>query len=189
MINFTINLMPWRQRLYQKRKKHLIISMILVVSLGLVSAFLISKVVDISLDNKLKTSRYLKEKLIYYSAMAKTTDRVKEKRDQLLEQTIMINALKNSRSVMVHLIDEIPKLLPDGVYLTEINKDGRTLRLVGVTDTNNSIAELMRRVEQSQWMNNPTLYEIVNQQESYTSESSNRLFSMTVDVFNTQDIN
>ena len=61
----------------------------------------------------------------------------------------------------VHLLNELVKQTPEGVYLTTIKQDGQTVARAGVAQTNERVSEFLRNtVYNSQWLDKPELIEI-----------------------------
>ena len=72
----------------------------------------------------------------------------------------IIEELQSSRPEIVHLMDEVVKTLPEGVYYTAIKQVARNLDVKGVAQSNARVPSLMRNIDKSQWVENPNLVEI-----------------------------
>ena len=57
----------------------------------------------------------------------------------------------------MHLFDEIPKITPDGVFLTKFTQTGTELTFEGKSESNARISAFMRAIEASLWLQKPTL--------------------------------
>ncbi len=71
-----------------------------------------------------------------------------------------METLQNSRSEVVHLLDQLVRLLLDGVYLQSIKQEGHNITLVGYAQSNAWVSTLMRNLESSSWLESPLLVEI-----------------------------
>jgi type IV pilus assembly protein PilN len=60
----------------------------------------------------------------------------------------------------VHLLDQLVRQLPDGVYLKSVKQNGARITLVGYAQSNARVSTLMRNVENSPWLTAPDLIEI-----------------------------
>ncbi|MGH8205296.1 MAG: PilN domain-containing protein, partial [Steroidobacteraceae bacterium] len=65
--------------------------------------------------------------------------------------------LQRSRPEVVHLFDQLVKVMPDGVYLTSVKQSGDQLKLEGVAQSSTRVSTLMRDIAASQWLRNPEL--------------------------------
>jgi len=73
-----------------------------------------------------------------------------------------VENLQADRSIPVHLLNELARLMPEGVYLTGLKQDGQTVLLTGVAQSNERVSELLRHLGQdSSWLRRPELGEIV----------------------------
>ena len=61
---------------------------------------------------------------------------------------------------VVHLLDQMLRILPDGVYLKTLKQTGNKIALVGYAQSNARVSTLMRAVEDSPWLDTPSLIEI-----------------------------
>ncbi|WP_087869512.1 PilN domain-containing protein [Bathymodiolus platifrons methanotrophic gill symbiont] len=68
-----------------------------------------------------------------------------------------IQALQKSRPEIVHFIDAIARVTPDGVFLTKIKQNNSNVVLNGKTQSNARVSAFMRNVEASPWLVSPEL--------------------------------
>ncbi len=71
----------------------------------------------------------------------------------------MLRLLQSNRSQVVHLLDQLVRQLPDGVYLKSIDQKGNDVKLVGYAQSNARVASLMRNLDSSEWLEAPRLIE------------------------------
>lgn len=73
-----------------------------------------------------------------------------------------VEDLQSDRNMPVHLLNELVKQLPDGVYLTSMKQNGGVVALTGVAQSNERVSELLRNLSSnSPWLTHPELAEIV----------------------------
>jgi len=60
----------------------------------------------------------------------------------------------------VHLLDELVRQMPEGVFLKSVKQRGSGIELVGYAQSNARVSTLMRNIESSPWLANPNLVEI-----------------------------
>ena len=100
----------------------------------------------------------------------KLDDKIKEikglqaRRNQLVERMKVIQNLQGNRPVVVHLLDELTRTVPGGVYYTKATRTGNKLTLEGIAETNNKISKLMRNLDNSVWFSNPNLSTVNNKE-------------------------
>ena len=63
----------------------------------------------------------------------------------------MVETLQSNRTEAVHLLDQLVRQLPDGVYLKTVRQNGARVTLVGYAQSNARVSTLMRNIESSPW--------------------------------------
>jgi type IV pilus assembly protein PilN len=62
----------------------------------------------------------------------------------------------------VHLLNELVRQLPDGVYVTSVKQENQIVSIQGVAQSNERVSELLRNLgNNSPWLTKPELVEIV----------------------------
>jgi type IV pilus assembly protein PilN len=98
----------------------------------------------------------------------------------------IIQRLQATRPEIVHLFDEIPRRLPDGVYLKSMKQTGKTITLKGVAQSNARVSSFMRNLDQSDWFANPVLKVIKTVAGADGSKQRLAEFTLTISQVNPQ---
>ena len=73
-----------------------------------------------------------------------------------------VEDLQADRNMPVHLLNELVRQLPDGVYVTSVKQNANTVAIAGVAQSNERVSELLRNLGgNSAWFTRPELVEIV----------------------------
>ncbi len=73
-----------------------------------------------------------------------------------------VEDLQADRNLPVHLLNELVRQLPDGVYITTMKQINQTVTIQGVAQSNERVSELLRNLaNNSDWLKRPELVEIV----------------------------
>lgn len=72
-----------------------------------------------------------------------------------------VEDLQADRNMPVHLLNELVRLLPDGVYLTSMKQTSENVAITGVAQSNERVSELLRNLSVGPWIIRPELVEIV----------------------------
>ena len=91
-------------------------------------------------------------------------------KQKFISRMQIIEKLQRSRPEVVHLFDEMVKMMPDGTYLTSVKQTGNKLKLEGVAQSSTRVSTLMRNIAASQWLRNPEL-EVVQTKNDATGSS------------------
>ena len=72
-----------------------------------------------------------------------------------------VEDLQIDRNVPVHLLNELVRQMPEGIYLTSVKQDGAEPHVAGIAQTNERVSELLRNIAyNSEWLVKPELVEI-----------------------------
>ncbi|WP_295980675.1 PilN domain-containing protein [uncultured Variovorax sp.] len=72
-----------------------------------------------------------------------------------------VEDLQADRNLPVHLLNELVRQMPDGVYLTSMKQENQTVTLQGAAQSNERVSELLRNLANSSpWLTKPELVEI-----------------------------
>jgi type IV pilus assembly protein PilN len=69
----------------------------------------------------------------------------------------IIETLQRSRPEIVHIFDEVVRVLPEGVYLTYLKQTGTRFEIRGVAQSSTRVSTFMRNIEASEWLADPAL--------------------------------
>jgi type IV pilus assembly protein PilN len=73
-----------------------------------------------------------------------------------------VEDLQADRNIPVHLLTELVKQLPDGVYISSMKQENQLVTLGGVAQSNERVSELLRNLaNNTPWFAKPELIEIV----------------------------
>jgi len=99
-----------------------------------------------------------------------------------------VEDLQVDRNIPVHVLNELVKQTPEGVYFTSVRQSGALLTVAGIAQTNERVSEFLRNTNTpSGWLTNPQLVEI--KVSGGRDQDRKRLFdfSMRLDIKRPQD--
>ena len=109
----------------------------------------------------------------------------------LRARQLAVEDLPADRNMPVHLLNEMVRLLPDGVYLTSLKQTGETVALGGVAQSNERVSELLRNLASgSTWITKPELIEIVAGNVTLPPKDTRRVanFRMTIKLVRASEV-
>ena len=173
-----INLLPWRALLREKRRKRFLM-VLAVLSVGTAAGlFAADQFIDNLVEQQLERNDLIRSATFQLDGRAEQIDQLKVRREQLLERMQTIETLQGNRSGSSIVLDQLARSLPGGVYFTDVKMAERTIAITGVAQSNALVAELMRNLDASHWLEAPALIEVKAGIEKDGSHT--RLFQMTV---------
>jgi type IV pilus assembly protein PilN len=166
-----INLLPWREEAdkAQQREYFTLLTVVAVVAFALV--FAVSQFYQMRVDGQNSRNQFLKTEIKLLDARIIKIKNLKEKKKELQKRTEVVEQLQRSRNVGTQVLDEIAKIVPTGVYLTRLEKQGNSIKIIGKSESNNHLANMIREIESSLLFTDAILESIT------TNEANNKLLS------------
>ena len=152
-----INLLPWREELRKKKQKELINALMLATLIGILSVILTHSYIEQLKIYQNQRNQLLQNEITLLDKKIVEIKDIEAKKKQLQTKIKLIEQLQESRHEAVHLLDEISKIMPEGVFLTKLTQSGHELTFEGKSESNAQISALMRAIEASLWLQKPTL--------------------------------
>jgi type IV pilus assembly protein PilN len=155
-----INLLPHREERRKRARQHFFVvaggtAVLGVLVVGLMHTFYAAKI-----ETQTDRNRFLKNEIV---KLDKDIAEIKKLRDEiqaLLARKQVIETLQADRAQTVHLLDELVRQMPDGVYLRAVSQKGLRVNLVGYAQSNARVSTLMRNIDASPWLEKPELIEV-----------------------------
>lgn len=182
-----INLLPHRE---QERKRRRTEFAVALVAAAIAAAVFVGggKVLYTTwTDAQNEKNNLLKKEIVKLDAQIADIQDLESRRQRLLARMDIIEKLQRQRPEIVHRFDELVKIVPEGVYLTQIKEAGRKIELHGVAQSSTRVSTFMRNIDGSTWLANPELQVVESAKDSPTAGSSFVLFAneVGVDIDNT----
>lgn len=94
-----------------------------------------------------------------------------------------VEDLQADRNMPVHLLNELVRQLPDGVYVSTLKQDNQVVSITGVAQSNERVSELLRNLgNASAWLTRPELVEITSSNVALTPRDQRRVSNFTMRV-------
>lgn len=175
-----INLLPWRE-LKREHEQKTFKSLLLITLLSAASlVFLIDFYAKSLVDAQSSRNTKLQEEINAFNAEIAEIKKLKAVKSGLISRMRIIQDLQAKRTLTVHLFDELIKVLPDGVYLTEFKRENNRITLIGYSESNTNVSILMFNIQQNPWIQDPILTEIKKDKEANTSVNNEFNLSFTL---------
>jgi len=155
-----INLLPHREirRKQQQQQFFFLLGGVVVIGLGV--WFIVHAYLDEQWEVQVSRNKYLQEEIVKLDKQIAEIQKLKEQTAALLARKRVVETLQSNRSETVHLLDQLVRQLPDGVYLKAIRQTGTRVIITGLTQSQARVSTLMRNLESSPQLQDPGLVEI-----------------------------
>jgi type IV pilus assembly protein PilN len=94
-----------------------------------------------------------------------------------------VEDLQSDRNLPVHLLTELVKQLPDGVFLSKMTQVDRSVTINGTAQSNERVSELLRNLgNNTPWFSKPELVEIVASNITLSTKEQKRVANFVIKV-------
>jgi len=155
-----INLLPHREQKRQARQRQFVSLSIGLAIMGLALVALGWVVLNAQIENQEGRNTLLKGEIAKLDEQIKEIDKLREQTQALLARKQVVETLQANRTEAVHILDQLVRQLPDGIYLRSVKQTGPRIQLVGYAQSSARVSTLMRNIDSSPWLTQPELVEI-----------------------------
>lgn len=157
-----INLLPWREEAQKAKQREYFTVLAAVVFGALAIIWLIGEFYQLRINGQSTRNQYLQTEIQKLDVRIGQIQSLKEKKSELEKRIAVIEQLQLSRNVGTQVLDELAKIVPNGIYLTSLEKKANMLEVIGKSESNNHLANMMRAIERSDLLTDASLESIVN---------------------------
>ncbi|MGE0115663.1 MAG: PilN domain-containing protein [Steroidobacteraceae bacterium] len=152
-----INLLPWREVERKRKRQEFAVAAGAAVLLAVLTGFVLRWQYGSIIDNQNERNQYLKDEIAQVDKQIVEILDLEQQKQRLQARIQVIEQLQRSRPEVVHLFDQMVRLLPDGVYLTSIKQTDRRIQIKGVAESSTRVSAFMRNIDGSEWLKDPSL--------------------------------
>lgn len=178
-----INLLPHREEKRTRRKQAFFAGMgvAALVGAGLVGAGWML-LVHLT-DEQQSRNQYLSAEIGKLELQIKDIANLRSEIDALKSRQRAVEDLQTDRNTPVHLLNELARHTPEGIYLTSIRQAEKVVTITGIAQTNERVSELLRNTARgSEWLDKPELVEIKLANVTANTRDQKRLFEFSMRV-------
>ena len=178
-----INLLPHREEKRQRKKVAFFAGLALSAVAGLAIVGLWYLVVQQLTSVQQERNQYLSTEIKKLEVQIKDIAMLRAEIESLKARQRAVEDLQIDRNLPVHLLNELVKQTPEGVYFTALKQDGQVLSVNGTAQTQERISEFLRNTaNNSEWLIRPELVESKASTAQTANKQQKRLFDFAVRV-------
>jgi len=178
-----INLLPHREAARKRRREAFQATMFGSLLIGLVVAGAIYWWFQMMIADQQGKNAFLQTEIKVLESQIKEIASIEDEIAALRARQKAVEDLQSDRNLPVHLLNELVRQLPDGVYITNLRQDGQTITLQGMAQSNERVSEMLRNLSgNTPWFTRPELIEIVANSLSLSPRDQRRVAMFNVRV-------
>ena len=178
-----INLLPHREAARKRRRETFYATLGLSAVLGAVIAGMAFLWYQAQISSQQSKNGLLQSAITKLEAEIKEISTLQAEIAALRARQQAVEDLQGDRNMPVHLLNELVRQLPDGVYLTSMKQDNQAVTLQGMAQSNERVSELLRNLgNNSPWLVKPELIEITSGNVSLSPRDQRRVANFTMRI-------
>jgi type IV pilus assembly protein PilN len=144
-----INLLPWREsRRVEHKKNYLTLLTLLALSaMGLM--FAAGNVLEKMIDNQNYRNNFVEQQTALLDQQIEKIKDIKKNKEAIEQRMALIEQLESSRNAVPIVLDELVRLVPDGLSFRSFSRQDNLIEILGVSESNNRLADFMRQLQES----------------------------------------
>ena len=172
-----INLLPWREAERKRKRQEFFLSLgAAVATAGLVTLIGYWQMTA-AIQHQQERNDLLTREIAALDKQIEEINGLDAQKRKLLARMEIIETLQRSRPEIVHVFDEVVRVLPEGVYLTYLRQTGTRFEVRGVAQSSTRVSSFMRNIDASEWLADPTLQIVQTRSRDATVGAEFTLFA------------
>ncbi len=178
-----INLLPHREAARKRRKETFYATLGVAALLGGLIAGAAYLWYQAQITGQQAKNVYLQSEIRKLEAEIKEISTLQTEIAALRARQQAVEDLQGDRNLPVHLLNELVRQLPDGVYLVSMKQENQAVTLQGTAQSNERVSELLRNLgNNSPWLVKPELVEITAGTLSLSPRDQRRVANFTMRI-------
>src|SRR6266480_7551734 len=155
-----VNLLPHREERRKRARQHFFVLAGGTALVGILIVIAMHGFYAAKIEIQTDRNKFLKSEVAKLDKEIAEINKLRDEIQALLARKQVIETLQADRAQTVHLLDELVKQMPEGVYLKSLSQKGMRINLLGYAQSNARVSTLMRNIESSRWLSTPELIEV-----------------------------
>lgn len=178
-----INLLPYREEKRRRRKTAFFVGLGIAAAVGaglVIAAYALLEYLN---GEQQRRNQYLSAEIGRLETQIKDIANLRAEIEALKSRQRAVEDLQTDRNTPVHLLNELARYAPEGVYLTGIRQADKVVTVSGIAQTNERVSEFLRNTSRNaEWLELPELVEVKVANLSTNSRDQKRLFDFSLRV-------
>ena len=171
-----INLLPWREAERKRKRQEFFLSLGAAVATAALVTLLGRWQMSAAIEHQNERNQIISDEITELDKQIQEILGLEKQKERLLARMEIIETLQRSRPEIVHVFDELVRILPEGVYLTYLKQSGTRFEIRGVAQSSTRVSAFMRNIDASEWLADPAL-QIVQRSGAGAGSSEFTLFA------------
>ncbi len=157
-----VNLLPWRDARREAHKRRFLGLVTLGVLLAVLMQFAAGEYLGGQMALQQERIGYLQQHIFSLDQQIAKLKIAEEEHKALLTRLTVVEQLQQKRNKTTEFMNQMPNLIPEGVYVDKIKMNGHQIEITGISDSTARLATMLDNLEKSDKLTDVEMHEIVS---------------------------
>ncbi len=172
-----INLLPWREERRQERQQQFIVALVAGLIFAAVVLYSAIWFADSLIGEQNDRNSYMQREIAVLDKKIKEIEALERAKERLLARMQVIQDLQSSRPKVVKVFDSLTRVVPDGIHLNKLTRQGKSLTLNGMAESNARVSVFMQKLDKHIEFDESNLKVV---QRTSNADNATRNFTLTI---------
>jgi type IV pilus assembly protein PilN len=111
--------------------------------------FVVGNVLDKMTNNQNFRNNFIEQQTALLDQQIEQIKNIKKNKEAIEQRMALIEQLESSRNAVPIVLDELVRLVPHGLSFRSFSRQGNLIEILGVSESNNRLADFMRQLQDS----------------------------------------
>jgi type IV pilus assembly protein PilN len=156
-----INLLPHREMRREHRRKEFLRVILVTAFAGIALVVLIAAGIEARIAAQRDRNAFIERENRELDGQIREISQLRQEIESLRARQLAVENLQRERALPVHLLDDLVRYTPDGVYFRQLRQTERRIFLVGMAESNERISYVLGALaREAPHLERPELVEI-----------------------------
>ncbi|WP_185840242.1 PilN domain-containing protein [Vibrio cholerae] len=165
-----VNLLPWRDARREAHKRRFLGLVTLGVLLAVLMQFAAGEYLGGQMALQQERIGYLQQHIFSLDQQIAKLKIAEEEHKALLTRLTVVEQLQQKRNKTTEFMNQMPNLIPEGVYVDKIKMNGHQIEITGISDSTARLATMLDNLEKSDKLTNVEMHEIVSGNKRFSKQ-------------------
>ena len=152
-----VNLLGWREADRKRRRQEFMFSIVAAIGSAALVTLAGRGLMSSAISHQEARNQALQTQIEALEKQIEEINGLEKQKQALIARMEIIETLQRSRPEIVHVFDELVRVLPEGVYLTYLKQSGPRIEMRGIAQSSTRVSTFMRNIDSSEWLADPSL--------------------------------
>lgn len=159
---YQVNLLPWREKERTKNKRQFLLVLFFIIVFAAVIQWCSLNYLENQRSQQALRNLSLETHIDKLNRELTQLNIIKKEFQVRQQHLDVVEKLQQNRNKTTQLLNALPDIITEGIYLNRVRMHERKVELDGVSDSNAHLASMLDKLERSQYITSVKMHSIVS---------------------------